>query len=384
MRKTLFLGLALIVMPLFGQWKQDGKAIRDEPWRKSSGTFGAMLLLTDHPYEFVEEWKRPELPTIHTTTVAERGRPIAAFVIFLGCKEISGNCKSTVDFTILRPDGTEYGKQDGLELWSGPTPAENVIQLGRASMGVEIEPNDPAGKYVMKARVHDLNASATIDLVQEFTVAPAAKVTEIAGLAALQQWIDGYYYAPHPDLVLSAIRYMERAGFPATDDQANPLIGFFSEVFASNPMLAQQWKAAAAEASGRTRQVLDTSFRNAQNLATLTSFDPQKADPGQNDVCWGAYFASGKDVYVLALVQRLAYLSERKSLQLYLTAASAQWSLSSNLRQHVSVRRILDGARLKASPEVRAAIEEAVEKDPGAIQESTTNTIRAQHEAKVW
>jgi len=384
MRKTLFFGLACIALPLVAQFKQDGKPIPDQPWRKSSGAFGAMLMLTDHPYEFVDEWKRPETPRMRTTDVAERGKPIAAFVIFLGCKEVAGNCKLSVDFTVLRPDGTSYARHDGGELWSGPAPAPDNMQLGISSIGMEIEPNDPAGKYLVKATVHDLNAAAKVDLVRDFTVAAVPKMTEIAGLAALQQWMDDYHYAPQPELVPSAIRYMQRAEFPATEAQANPLIGFFSEVIASNPMLTQQWKAIAAETTGRTRQVLDTAFRDARNLATLTSFDPEKADPGQNDVCWGAYFASGKDVYVLALVQRLAYLSERKSLPLYLTAATAQWSLSSNVRQHVSVRRILDGARLKASPEVRAAIEEAVEKDPDALQESMTNTVRAQHDAKVW
>lgn len=381
--RRVALAILVIAMPLSAQWKQNGKPVPDEPWRKSAGTFGAMLLLSDSPGEFVDQWKRPENPEIHTTATAERGHPIGAFVIFHQCKEVDGACKCNVDFAILRPDGTVYGKREGIEMWNGPaSPGEN-LQLGRASFGVDIEPDDPAGKYTVQATVRDLNAAATVDLVQSFTVAPREKVTEISGSNA-EEFMHTYYRSPHPELVLSMIRYMGRAGVPATEDHAAPIIGFLAEVFAQNPMMTAQWRAAAAETTGLTKRVLSAAFGVSRDLSFVTKFDPQTAGPDGNDLCWGAYFASGKPEYVRALVQRLAYLSERKSLQLYLTAASAQWSLSSNARQHVGVRRILDQEHEKASPQIRAAIEEAVESDPASLEEATTKIIRQQRDANVW
>ena len=383
MKRLLFAAL-VVAMPLSAQWKEDGKPIPDEPWRKSAGNFGAMLLLSDDPGDFVDQWRRPETPKIRTTETAERGKPIGAFVLFRGCKEVGGKCKCTVDFTTLRPDGTVYGKQEGIDMWSNPAPPGENMQLGNASIGIDIEPDDPAGKYTMKAAVHDLNASVSVELVQSFTVAPREKVTEISSLKDLEDFTQTYHRSPHPELVLSMIQYMGRANLPATEESAAPVIGFLAEVFAQNPMMTAQWRAAASEATGLTKRVLSASFGVSRDLSFVTKFDPQDAHADLNDLCWGAYYASGKPEYIRALVQRLAYLNERKSLQLYLTAASAQWSLSANARQHVGVRRILDQEHEKASPPIRAAIEEAVESSPAALQESATKVLREQHAAKVW
>lgn len=154
------------------QWNHNGQQAPDESWRKSKGKFGAMLLLSDNPEQFMADWEKTNPPEISTTERAERGKPIVAFVIFAGCKEVEAACNSTVDFVVLRPDGTEYASHQGGELWKGkPAPPEGRIQLSVANLGVRIEPQDPPGKYTIKAAVHDLNARETIELVQHFTVA---------------------------------------------------------------------------------------------------------------------------------------------------------------------------------------------------------------------
>lgn len=162
----------VLTVPLLAQWKSEGVPVPDEPFRKSDGAFGAMLLLTDEPQEFIDAWEKPETPAIKTTDVAKRGIPIVAFVLFVGCKEVKGVCNSTVDFTVLRPDGSEYAKASGAELWKDkPAPAADVIELSLANLGIRIEPEDPSGRYLVKAFVHDLNAFKTIAVEQAFTVA---------------------------------------------------------------------------------------------------------------------------------------------------------------------------------------------------------------------
>jgi hypothetical protein len=170
--RRLLLILLLLPTSLFAQWKQDGKPIPDSPWRKSSGSFGAMLLLSDDPERFMADWEKPETPQLKTTEAAERGKPIVAFLFFVGCTEVDGACNSVVDFTVYRPDGTEYGSDQGGELWKGkPAPRDDTIQLSVANLGIRIEATDPAGKYRVKAVARDLNAKRSIVVEQSFTVA---------------------------------------------------------------------------------------------------------------------------------------------------------------------------------------------------------------------
>ena len=171
MRATFLLALVLAAISAEAQWNTDGVPTPDEAWRKSTGEFGAMLLLSDKPDEFMEDWSQPDVPVVSTTSEAKRGVPIVGFVLFVGCKEVDGLCNSIVDFTVLRPDGSEYARIAGAELWKGKAPPpDNRIQLSLANLGIRIEPEDPSGEYTVKARVTDLNALRILELEQRFVV----------------------------------------------------------------------------------------------------------------------------------------------------------------------------------------------------------------------
>lgn len=171
MRTIMSCVLLLLAAPVFAQWKENGGPIPDTEWRKSSGKFGVMLLLSDNPERFMKDWEKPETPNLVTTEVAERGKPIVAFLFFTGCKEIDGVCNATADFTVYRPDGSEYASEKAAELWKDkPAPPGDNIQLSVANLGVRIEPNDPQGTYRVKAVAHDVNALRSITVEQTFTV----------------------------------------------------------------------------------------------------------------------------------------------------------------------------------------------------------------------
>jgi hypothetical protein len=201
---------------------------------------------------------------------------------------------------------------------------------------------------------------------------------------AFWRFLTYYYQEPRPELVTSAISYMQQDGVPHRREQFAPLLGFFAEVFASNEGRLPGWKTEVAKTTGDANRVLALALQYAQNLALITQFDPEKPDPGRNDMCWGAYFASGKQQYVGALVERLAYLSERRSYMLFITAGTAQWSLFSNARQHPCVKKLLDLALLTAPPAVKKAIGDALSESPGEIKESMLQVVRMQREKKVW
>lgn len=168
-RLLLFLGL-LAAVPAFGQWYSGGNAIQDETWRKTKGQFGVMLVLTDEPEKLVEDWEKPEIPNIKMTSVATRGKPIVAFILFTGCAESQGRCDSEIDFVVLKPDGSEYSSHSGAPLWKYPAPPGRALQLSTANLGIRIEPQDPVGTYRILAKARDTNAKLDIDVSQTFVV----------------------------------------------------------------------------------------------------------------------------------------------------------------------------------------------------------------------
>ena len=79
-------------------------------------------------------------------------------------------CNASADFTILRPDGSEYESFADRDLWKlKPAPPEGMLRLSAEYVGVIIEPGDPLGEYEVQVSVHDLNAGTTLDLTHPFT-----------------------------------------------------------------------------------------------------------------------------------------------------------------------------------------------------------------------
>jgi hypothetical protein len=172
------MALAGSLVPFFapqqpGRWTQDAQPVPDVSWRKSSGDFGAMMLLTDRYQDFVKEWEKPDTPNLRPPSgPLHRGQSIVAVVLFAGCKAKNERCESTVDFRVLKPDGSTYAERSGLVLWDGPPPAGRNLQLSRANLGIGIEPTDPLGEYRITAVVADRVADAKVTLDTRFSVAP--------------------------------------------------------------------------------------------------------------------------------------------------------------------------------------------------------------------
>jgi hypothetical protein len=169
MRSSLLLvALSLCSLQAAAQWNENGAPLPDTPSTKSKDGFGAMLLLSDEPNRFVEEWQSTppdHRPTLRTTDRAPRNRQVVAFLFFSGCRPANGACDCSVDFTVVRPDGSTYAERSNLELWRGkaPTPG-SILQLSVANLAITIETRDPLGTYTIKAKVKDNVAGTVLEL----------------------------------------------------------------------------------------------------------------------------------------------------------------------------------------------------------------------------
>ena len=166
-------GIALVLMATqaVGQWKEGATPVADEGWRKSDRGFGAMLFLTDDFAGFKAEWRKPGTPQIREQDLAVRGKELTAVVLFSGCKAKDGRCSVRVDWRVLRPDGSEYAALADTAAWPSREAApEGVVVVSDARLGLVIEPEDPAGKYLVRARVRDGNSGVAVSLERPFTV----------------------------------------------------------------------------------------------------------------------------------------------------------------------------------------------------------------------
>ena len=160
----------------FAGWEKNGFAALSTEWSKSKRGFAAALLLTAEPEDVLRDWNAPggEVP-VRTTEVVPRGVPIVAFVFFAGCRaDRNGLCDASIDFTILKPDGSEYNRFMDRDLWKQkPAPPDGMLRLSAEYVGVVIEPSDPLGEYTFNVTVHDLNAGTSLELSRAFTATEA-------------------------------------------------------------------------------------------------------------------------------------------------------------------------------------------------------------------
>lgn len=156
-----------------GQWLEDSKKSAEKEWMKSDRGFGAMLLFSDNPQQFLDNWEKPTAGVkLPTTESAPRGKPCGAFVVFAGCgADARGLADVVADLTVIKPDGKVYGEQKGVEVWQKkPAPQGKTLQLGVGQLGIVIEPNDPTGTYEIRAKVNDRVKGVMLELKRKFSV----------------------------------------------------------------------------------------------------------------------------------------------------------------------------------------------------------------------
>ena len=148
-----------------------GKPAADTPDHKSIGGFEAQVFLTDNPRIFVD-WSGQKSPKIKPAEVARRGVPIYAGILFADHSlDAGGKANVTCDFTVRKPDGSVYAKEKDIPVWRSRYPAHAPgLQISEGSMGIIIDPPDPAGRYTVEAVVHDTIKKTDLTVETTFEV----------------------------------------------------------------------------------------------------------------------------------------------------------------------------------------------------------------------
>lgn len=190
-------------------------------------------------------------------------------------------------------------------------------------------------------------------------------------------FIHRYYLSPKPTLVPSAITHYA-ATYTANKSSLPPIISFFNRVFSDNPASRGEWKKVIDRQEPELKEFLLAAL-NTDSSAYLAN---KKASPALNDMNWGAYFASGDEKYLKNLLDATRHRDERKDLNLFLAGFSAEWSLSSNARQHETVLKFL--LREQGKGKHRETITEILNTEPEGIRKKAIDVISQQKAKGVW
>ncbi|MBX9879549.1 MAG: hypothetical protein K2Y22_13895 [Candidatus Obscuribacterales bacterium] len=223
----------------------------------------------------------------------------------------------------------------------------------------------------------------------------AAPVKEIKTIDDLSRWMNYYYLHPQPELMITAVDYIQKNKL-ARPDARNSLIAFFSQLIAQNPQRLAAWTEHFKSMDDNMKGVLWTAMWQAdtpeskKQLAVLTkSLNPemQKATsklpaaiaiekmpidgPAVLDRLWSCFCATGDDRYVKRIIEVLPPPNTNGSAKVtgsvasdMMRAGAAKWSLTSNAHKHKKVMVICMQARQQTSnpilkKELSAVIEKA-------------------------
>lgn len=218
---------------------------------------------------------------------------------------------------------------------------------------------------------------------------------------AFNRWFSNYYRHPEPARVAEALRYATSQHLlDKTDVSGPPVFGFLSGVVRDNPGRAAAllkslddlpppqrdlvvlgvWYANLPK--DQSRQLVDEALDRhpdtlkrlpflAQDPTDLLTLNPELA-PWVLDAFWGRFSATGRREPVQRIISVLPWIHESRKAEVMaagkdgmrkmIIAGAAQWSLTSNARQHPAVLKICEQEAAKQEEPVASMLKAIVMK----------------------
>ena len=169
--KKILLAL-LVALPFAAQsgWlKPDGSIRPDTASMRSSGDFGASLVLTPDAEKFRHTWNSTTgKPSLTSTDKLKIGSFISGVLIFTGCQPGANKaCDVTVEFTLKTPSGKIEAAGNG-PVWKSLPPKTRILYMGDASVTMDFDKTDELGTYTLIANVIDKNSKRKLLLSAPF------------------------------------------------------------------------------------------------------------------------------------------------------------------------------------------------------------------------
>ncbi len=198
----------------------------------------------------------------------------------------------------------------------------------------------------------------------------------------LNNFVLHYYLHPQPELVIPAIEYAGTIRlFTKHEELALPVTAFFSVLFSMYQESIDEWKKSVDQQDTQTQKFLIKAMGNTPRQLAAQ----ENSGMARNDIFWFAFFANGDTSYLDEIIGQLKYLEERKDFGLFLTAATAEWSLTSNSKNHLLVKATLETYKRNCVEENMCLIfDKILTQSPAQIEAEHREIISAQQKKGLW
>lgn len=226
----------------------------------------------------------------------------------------------------------------------------------------------------------DKNTAILIRNIQSNEIKTNATDRSIRTLMQFSSMIQNYYLHPYPEYIEEAILFISKEKlFEKTNYN---LLGFFTVVFKKHQDYMPKWQKIIQSTSPQTQKELSYAMSISKDNRPL--IEPNLHSPAYNDMCWGAFFAAGDEIYLQRLVNELKYVDERKDSILFLTGATARWSLASNALQHKKVKSYLESIISSSDARTKDIIQDILKGDPRKMESEMMEVLISQKKRGVW
>ena len=185
----------------------------------------------------------------------------------------------------------------------------------------------------------------------------------------LQKWVTYYYLNPEPHKVPAAVQYLSQSGMLDRENPVPPILGFLAGAFQNNPdqlsswldelsslpephlgiVLIGLWYAELPNSGERVHSTLENYPSLAEQYEFIAHGDPigvteipLEQGPWVLDVLWGNFMATGDKQPIIRIMAALPWENVEGDVNRLMVGGAANWSLSSNARQHEKVRQICE------------------------------------------
>jgi hypothetical protein len=305
--------------------------------------------------------------------------PGEAFTLLVALRGLGdeGHGDGHVSMTLREtlPSGQPGMHEDAIPAWSGKLPRPDVLVLSQANVGLTYDDTDPLGARVLTLAATDAASGKRVERRLELALVKWSYGDAPATEQDYEAWSDDYHRAPKPAQAVRA--FLEFGELTKGKDWVYGSVGLFRTIFTDEPWLldhlietartmdvGRQAKTAILLALvGHVDRVPDLypdaeqAGKVAAALKDVALPDPygELTIPGQLDLLWGEFFASGRYRPVRQVVKAfevmtggdpvaLFKLSEQKEEDRLLmvkrmAAQSAVWSFNSNVEHHELVHQ---------------------------------------------
>ncbi|MGB5105268.1 MAG: hypothetical protein WBP29_08760 [Candidatus Zixiibacteriota bacterium] len=327
---------------------------------------------------FIRDWDKPETPKLRTEDTYRRGDYVYPLIILsTTINDKSGNPNLTYDISVTKPDGSIYGEYKKLRLWQDyPAPLTHLIQQ---PLIIRLEPVDPLGTYKVKMIVHENVREREIPFELSFRVVdesePIAESKEYEFLppGGVGFVLNNYYKNPDVQMLPMLMIEIDNSGMLAKESARGPIEGFFAVALAATTIDSLSIQK-VIESLGSSKEFFRHCFTLRHYKDTVLNVSSHH--PGVNDMMWGGFFASGDLRYVERLISELQFCDNQDSVYLYLTGATAKWSLGSNSRQHPKVKTYLEEMVGKVTPAIAFHLREALKSDSAVLEKQMMDKLK--------